>query len=415
MATVSFHLKEPNGEKPTAIFIWFNPQNGGDRVRIYTGDKIHPGQWDGGEEQRAKTPKRGAETDRNRAINANNERMKKRLLDYWQECRAAGWLTTAEQLRAVIEPEDTAAPALERPRPLSDFVTYLERMTKKNTPNTVKSHRTTYNHLVTFTGQSRRPLEYADLTLEWKDRFGAYLAEDKMLADSSVNKQFKILKEFLADAADRGFTPRIDVRGWGWKFVEPAVVSLTAKELAQLEALTDLPTYLENARGLWLLMAYTGLRYSDAMSLKKEHDKGDVLQLVPKKTTDIAVEVYVRKCTRRLLDKWWRGELRPISNPKLNEFIKEACERAGINDLTEKITYYRQTSQPKKVAVPKHQLVSCHTARRTFTTLSLAKNIPLEVVMQATGHVNTKTTLRYNQNTTARQIEASRQAWAEND
>ena len=415
MATVSFHLKEPNGEKPTAIFIWFNPQNGGERIRIYTGDKIRPDQWEGGEEQRAKTPRKGAESESNKRINGSNDRMRKRLLDYWQECRAVGWLPTAKQLRAVVEPEEAAAPAPEHPHPLSDFVTYLERMTKKNTPNTVKSHRTTYNHLVAFASQSRRSLEYADLSIGWKDRFGAYLAEEKRLADSSVNKQLKILKEFLADAADRGRTPRIDVRGWGWKFVDPAVVSLSSKELAQLEALTDLPAYLENARGLWLLMAYTGLRYSDAMSLKPEHDKGDVLKLVPKKTTDIKVEVYVRKCTRRLLDKWWRKELRPISNPKLNEYIKVVCERAGINELTEKITYYGQTSRPEKVAVPKYQRISCHTARRTFTTLSLAKDIPLQVVMQATGHVNTRTTLRYNENTIARQIEASRKAWEEDD
>ena len=107
--------------------------------------------------------------------------------------------------------------------------------------------------------------------------------------------------------------------------------------------------------------------------------------------------------------------MRPISNPKLNEYIKVVCERAGINELTEKITYYGQTSRPEKVAVPKYQHISCHTARRTFTTLSLAKDIPLQVVMQATGHVNTKTTLRYNENTIAQQIKASRKAWGEDD
>lgn len=413
MATVSFHLKEPNGEKPTAIFIWFNPKNGSGRTRIYTGDKIKPDQWDGGGEQRAKTPRRGAETDRNKAINLNNERMRKRLLDCWQDCRAAGILPTADELKAVVEPHAPATLAPDLPQPLSDFEAYLGRMTTKNSPNTVKSHRTTYNHVVAFAKQSRRPLEYADLNRAWKDRFCAYLADVKKLADSSVNKQLKILKEFLADAADRGRTPRLDVRGWAWKFAEPAVVSLTSEELAQLEALTDLPAHLENARGLWLLMAYTGLRYSDAMSLKREHDKGDILKLVPKKTTDIEVEVYVRNRTRRLLDKLWASELHHISNPNLNKYIKEVCERAGIDELVESITYYGQTSRPEKIAVHKYKLVSCHTARRTFTTRSLAKNIPLEVVMQATGHVNTKTTLRYNQNSIIRQIEESRKAWGD--
>jgi len=341
--------------------------------------------------------------------------MKKRLLDYWQECRAAGILPSAEQLRAVIEPEAAAAQMTERPQPLSDFITYLERMAKKNSPNTVRSHRTTYNHLSTFIEKSGRTLDYADFTREWKNRFAEYLAEEVGLADSSVNKQLKILKEFLADAADHGRTPRIDVKGWSWKFAEPEVLALTAAELARLEALDGLPPYLENARGLWLLMAYTGLRYCDAMTLKPEHDKGDVLHLVPKKTTDVTATIYVRKPARQLLKKWWSGELRPISNPKLNEYIKIVCEKAGIDELTEQISYYSQTSRPQKQAVKKYLRITCHSARRTYTTLAFAKEIPLELIMQATGHVNAKTTLRYNQNTVARQVEVSRRAWGEDE
>ena len=413
MATVSLHLKEPKGDKSTALFIWFNPQNGQTRIRIYTGDKISPDQWEGGKEQRAKTPKRGPETERNKAINANNERMTKRLLDYWADCRAAGFLPTVEQLRAVVEPEAPAAEAPERPQPLPDFAAYLERMVKKNSVNTVRSHRTTFNHLTSFVEKSRRPLEYADFTRDWKNRFVAYLAEGEGLADSSVNKQLKILKEFLADAADHGRTPRIDVKGWSWKFAEPEVLALTAAEMARLEALEGLPPYLENARCLWLLMAYTGLRYCDAMALKPEHDKGDVLKLVPKKTTDIAATVYVRKPARLLLAKWWAGEIHPVSNAKLNQYIKLVCERAGIDELTEQITYYGQTSRPEKVAVKKFARIGCHSARRTYTTLSFAKEMPLELIMQATGHINAKTTLRYNQNTEARQVEVSRRLWGE--
>ena len=413
MATVSFHLKEPSGDKPTAIFIWFNPQNGDPRIRIYTGDKIHPGQWEGGDVQRAKTPKRGPDTELNKAINANNERMAKRLLKYWADCRALGTLPTAEQLRNTIEPEAPATEAPECPQPLLDFAAYLERMVKKSSPNTVRSHRTTYNHLTRFVEKSRRPLEYADLTREWKDRFTAYLAEGEGLADSSLNKQLKILKEFLADAANHGRTSRIDVKGWSWKFAEPEVLALTADELARVEALEGLPPYLENARCIFLLMAYTGLRYCDAVSLKPEHDKGDVLQLIPKKTTDLSATVYIRKAARILLAKCWVGEVHEISNAKMNKYIKLVCERAGIDELTEKTTYYGQTSRPQKEAIKKYLRVGCHTARRTFVTLSFSKEIPLELIMQATGHVNAKTTLRYNQNTVARQVEVSRRAWGE--
>ena len=417
MASISFHLKEPNGDKATAIFIWLNPQNGTSRIRLYTGDKIHPSQWEGGDIQRARTPKRGPETDRNKAINANNERMSKRLLTYWDECRALGTLPSSEELRRVIEPEAPAAMAPDRPQPLPDYTAFLARKVGKYADNTIKSHTTTHNHLVRYVSLSRHPFEYADFTRDWVEKFGAWLSAGygvrEFMADGSVNKQLKNLKEFLKDAANRGRTPRIDVAGWGWKFVEPEAMALTIAELAHIEALERLPPYLENARCLWLLMAYTGLRYSDAMKLKPEHDKGEVLRLVPQKTTDISATVYIRKATRALLTKCWTGEVHGISNTKLNEFIKLVCQRAAIDELTEKISYYGQTSRPKKEVFKKWELVSCHTARRTFITLSFSKKIPLELIMMAAGHTNAKTTLRYNQNTEARQIEVSRQAWDE--
>lgn len=419
MATVSFHLKEPNGDKPTAIFIWFNPQNGQPRVRIYTGDKIHPDQWEGGDIQRAKTPKRGTDTERNKTINTSNERMSKRLLDYWAECRAAGTLPTNEQLRAVVEPQ---APTVEvaQPQPLIDFAAYLERMAAKNAVNTVKSHRTTYNHLVNFVSATRKPLEYKDFTRAWKNQFCTWLADgaggDKPMADSSINKQLKNLKAFLHDAADHGLLERINTkRGWGWDFTESEPMALSAAELTLLEAMEGIPPYLENARRLWLLMAYTGLRYSDAIDLKPEHDKGDTIQLIPRKTTDVSAKVYVPKAARTLLAMCWSGEIHNIANSTLNEYIKEVCCRAGINEPTEKMTSYAQTSRPLKTVHPKYELVTCHTARRTFITHSFARKMPLELIMMSAAHTNPKTTLRYNQNTVARQIEVSRQAWGEDE
>lgn len=419
MATVSFHLKEPSGNRPTALFIWFNPQNGQPRVRIYTGDKIHPEQWEGGNVQRAKTPKRGPDTERNKDINTNNERMSMRLLGYWDKCRAEGILPTAEQLRAVIEPQAPVAEP-ERSQPLADFAAYLERMAEKNAANTVKSHRSTFNHLTHFAAETRKALDYSDFTRAWKNRFCAWLAAgaggEKPMADSSINKQLKNLKAFLHDAADHGLMERIDTRrGWGWDFAESEPMALSAAELVLLESMDGLPPYLENARCLWLLMAYTGLRYRDAMDLKPEHDKGEVLQLVPRKTTDVSATVYVRKSARTLLAKCWNGELHNIANNTLNEYIKEVCRRAGIDQPTEKIVYYGQTSRPLKTTHPKYELVTCHTARRTFISHSFAKEIPLELVMMAAGHTNPKTTLRYNQNTVARQVEVSRRAWGENE
>lgn len=421
-ASAKFHLTRPQPktpaaqQEPTAIFLLL--YGDGKQIKMPTGESILPAEWDSAE-QRAKVGGRGRlkQSERNTLLNASLVRMGRAAVAYYDKGRAAGKLPTQDELRTAIKAEDPNAPAAQQPQPLLDFAERLARMVGLYAANTIKSHNTTYQHLSRYAGLSRRPLEYTHLTREWAERFAAWLSAGagvrEHMADGSVNKQLKILKEFLADAADRGRTPRIDVKGWSWKFVEPEVMALTAAELGRIEALEGLPPYLENARCLWLLMAYTGLRYSDAMKLKPEHDKGDVLQLVPQKTTDITATIYVRKAARVLLNKCWAGEVHEIANSTLNDYIKKVCERAGIDEPIEKTTYYGQTSRPKKQVYKKYELVTCHSARRTMITLSFAKEIPLELIMFSAGHTNSKTTLRYNQNTVARHVEVNRRLWGE--
>lgn len=420
-ASARFHLTRPqpktpaDQQEPTAIFLLL--YGDGKQIKLPTGESIHPAEWDSAE-QRAKAGGRGRlkQSERNTLLNAALARMGKAAVACYDKGKAAGKLPTRDELRLAIKAEDPGAITAQ---PLPDFAERLDRMAGLYAVNTIKSHNTTYQHFSRYARLSRRPLDYAQFTREWAERFAAWLSAGagvrEHMADASVNKQLKNFKEFLADAADRGRTPRIDVRGWGWKFVEPEVMALTAAELGRIEALEGLPPYLENARCLWLLMAYTGLRYSDAMKLKPEYDKGDVLQLVPQKTTDIPATIYVRKAARALLDKCWSEELHSVANSTLNDYIKKVCQRAGIDEPIEKITYYGQTSRPKKVVYKKYELVSCHTARRSHITLSFAKEIPLELIMFGAAHKNAKTTLRYNQNTVARHVEVNRRLWGEDE
>jgi len=421
-ASAKFHLTRPQHRTPpdeqesTAIFLLL--YGDGKQIKLPTGESIHPAEWDSAE-QRARVGGRGRLklSEKNALLNATLSRIGAAAVACYDKGKAAGQLPTKEALREAIKAEDLDAKEVRRP--LADFAERLERMAGIYAESTVRSHKTTYKHLARYVGLSRRPLAYTDFTREWAEKFAAWLsagaAVRESMGDSSVNKQLKNLKEFLSEAADRGYTPPISVKGWSWDFAAPEVMALTAAEITLIEALEGLPPYLENARCLWLLMAYTGLRYSDAMKLKPEHDKGAVLQLIPKKTTDISATVYIRKAARLLLQKCWAGEVHSISNVKLNKFIKVVCERAGIDELTEKVTYYGQTSRPKREVFKKYELVTCHTARRSYITLSFSREIPLELIMMASGHVNPKTTLRYNQNTVARQIEVSRRAWGEDE
>lgn len=412
MATISYHLRNTKADEPTPIFMLLYAD--GKQTKIKTGLRIHPSQWDT-QGQKAKTRGRGI-LSTNGQTNDDLADMGERAIEYYGHQRRTGKLPTGLEVWEAIRPAINGIAEREelvaRPRPLPDFDKYIEDAKARLSPATIKSKRTTYGHLLGFSKTLAHPLEYTDLTREFKDAFTTYLFKEKQLADSSLNKQLKILKEFLAYAADHCRTPRIEVRGWSWKFKEPEIVALTAEELAAIEALPNLPSYLENARALFLLMCLTGLRYSDAVRLKREHDKGELLHLTAQKTGDV-LQIYIRKALRPILDKYWAGELRLITNQRLSGYIKELGERAGIDTPTQTTQHYGQTSKPKKETHPKHKLLGCHTGRRTFVTLSIGRDAPADVVMQATGHKNYKTLQRYNQTTAMRQVSVSRRVWGE--
>lgn len=420
MATVSFHLKEPKVDKPTAIFIWFNPQNGQPRIRLYTGDKLHPSQWAGGDVQRAITKGRTIDPEikrANEALNANNERMSRRLLAYWGECRAQGVLPTAEQLREAIEPEAAPEPTPERPHPLPDLLSYKERHARTRRPNTVKALGTLYNHLDRFATTTGRTLEYTDFTAQFWHDLTAYFLDEADLVDNSIAKHLAHFKHFLSDAHQLGRNPLQDYKHWRWARRDPDVLALTRAELSALETVnvSMLPdaARLENARALFLLSCYTGLRFSDVAALRPEHQKGEWLQLTAQKTGEKLTVPLRGNRAMPLLAKLWAGEVRPISNQKLNKYIKDVARLAKLNTPTEQVEY--RGSLRTSETLPKHELISSHTGRRTFVTLSLEGGLSWETIMKATGHKDFKSFRRYIQVTPERLLADFARVWSESE
>ena len=418
MATVSFHLKNKNADKPTPIFIWFNPQNGQPRIRIYTGDKILPSNWAGDKIQMAITKGRSIDPEvkrTNEAINANHERMSKLLLAYWAEARAQGKLPTDDELRAVVEPEIAIQQTIERPSPLPDLLAYKERHGRTRSPNTVKALVTLYNHLQRYEQAIRRPLEYTSFTIQFWHDFTAYLLDEANLVDNSISKHLAHFKHFLGDAFELGRNPLQDYKRWRWTRRDPDVLALTRKELHLLQSvdLSIMPdaARLENARALFLISCYTGLRFSDVAALKPEHQKGEWLQLTAQKTGEkLTVPLRGNRAVPLLADLW-AGKIHPISNQKLNKYIKDVARLAGINTPTEQVEF--RGSKRSSTTLPKHDLISTHTGRRTFVTISLEGGLAWETIMKATGHKDFKSFRRYIQVTPERLLSDFDRVWRE--
>ena len=170
-------------------------------------------------------------------------------------------------------------------------------------------------------------------------------------------------------------------------------VYLSTAELLAIETVELEHAYHDKVRDQFILLAWTGCRYSDLDKLAdpKSIERG-YFELEQMKTgTKVCIPIF--EPVKRIFQKY-NGELPPvISNQKFNSFLKEICQIAGITEDTS-ITHTIAGRRIKEY-FPKYELVSAHTARRSFATNMFESGAPALVIMQITGHKTEKAFLSY--------------------
>ena len=82
-----------------------------------------------------------------------------------------------------------------------------------------------------------------------------------------------------------------------------------------------------------------------------------------------------------------------ISNQKFNDYIKEVGKLAEINQnetITKTIGGVLTT-----IYLPKYELISSHTGRRSFCTNMYKRGLPTLMIMSISGHKTEKSFLKY--------------------
>lgn len=127
-------------------------------------------------------------------------------------------------------------------------------------------------------------------------------------------------------------------------------------------------------------------------NLKRENIKEETIEFITIKTKD-QLSVPIIFYARQILVKYGNKLPRVMSNQKMNDYLKELGKVAGLSHQVQKVKFLGV----KRIdtCVPKFELLSTHTARITFVTLSLEKGMRPEEVMRLTGHKNIKTLMKY--------------------
>ena len=218
----------------------------------------------------------------------------------------------------------------------------------------------------------------------------------------TINKQIVMLKSFLRwiNRQD-GYVIPADVLNFqtNFKVIRKTVSFLHYDELIAFSKYKFCNKRLEKARDQWCFMAFTSLRYSDLAALHvTDIIDGERISLFTEKTDEL-INIPLTENAKSILKKYNKRRTKDglvfdvLSNQKLNDYIKEAAKEAGLDRIIVD-TYYIGTKRLRETH-RFYEIISCHAARRTFVSCSLAMGIPPEVVMKATGHRDYKTMKPY--------------------
>ena len=371
------------------------------RIEFTTGYRIDATKWDA-DKQRVKNGCSNKLKQSASEINAS-------LLEYYTEIQSIfkrfeveDVMPTPEQIKEAFNA--LHKPVSEEPKPKKEalpcdffqvFDDFVEDCGRQNnwTDSTFEKFAAVKNHLTNFR---------EGLTFEFFDERGlndyvGYLRDVKEMRNTTIGKQLSFLKWFLRWAFKKGvhqnnaydsYKPKL-------KSTQKKIIFLTWDELNRLREF-KIPSNkqaLERVRDVFLFQCFTGLRYSDVFNLRRSDIKDDHIEVTTVKTSDSLI-IELNNHSKAILDKYkdvaFEDDkvLPVITNQKMNDYLKELAEMAGIDEPIRQ-TYYKGNERIDEVT-PKYALLGTHAGRRTFICNALALGIPPQVVMKWTGHSDYK-------------------------
>jgi site-specific recombinase XerD len=393
MSRVAFHLKRPNDTTPQSIFALYHIN--GKQVKIYTKISVRPQDW-------LKSKQRVRANAINAApINDRLSEFSRKIEEIAFQLSRDGSLTPErlkQEFNNFIDPPPVRQLAL-----LSLLQEWIDEATTQRRALTIRNYNTLKNHLTAFCKYRRAEPNVAAVDKGFIDEFGVYLAEKQNLINTSRWGHIKNLKTFLRWAYENDHTTQRSferVKRSAYYVQEPMIIRLTEAELQSIAKL-ELPkeSALENARDLFLLQCSLGVRYSDLMTIGKESIEGDMVRLTTQKNRK-DVSIPLLPTARKLIER--EKPLRTLSNQKLNKYLKDVAKMAGLDAMVTLPVF--QGPNRHDLTYPKYELVTTHTAKRTFVSLMVAKGVTIDTIMKVTG--NTRSTIERYINLTEDEVQA---------
>lgn len=411
MAKVNFYLSnKPDQEGKCLVLLYFSYT--GKRLIVSTNESIHPKNWNK-KSKRAKGSMQGS-----LEFNAKLDLFSESVNSMYRRGQLAGKVVRSDELKQriveIINQSD------EPHTKHSDLLVFIEQFIKDSTgirePATITQYKTTLKHLSRFASfvlGKRDGLIFDEIDLDFYSRFVSYLTLDLGFSKNTVGKYVKTLKVFMNEATERGINENLSFKSRKFKVIteDTDSIYLNEEEIHRLYSL-DFNTNrrLEKARDIFIIGCWTGLRFSDLNQVKAENIRNGKLVLRTTKT-DQKIVIPLHSIVVEILEKYEYRLPQIITNQKLNVYLKELGELAGFDEIVSMTKTIGGIASHKVYS--KFELITTHTARRSFATNQYLRGIPSRLIMMITGHKTEKSFLRYIKVSAEQEAERLQVMWDE--
>ena len=280
--------------------------------------------------------------------------------------------------------EDTTLPLKAPKRP--SFWAYFKEWSERDNP-AIRQRRLAYNLISDLMGTED---DWEDIDSAFHERLLRKMNEAKYSKNYQGTMVAK-LKTVMGEGFRLKYHKNEEFRSFAKPSNETDSVYLTQRELDRIWNL-ELKDHLEQkARDLLILGCYSGARWEDFSQFTKDNVTGKELRYIQRKTgarVTIPVSPKVKEVLKRN-----GGKAPKMVDVVFNKTVKVVCMRAKVNTPVE-IRVSRGESYEHQT-VPKWKMVSSHTCRRTCCTLLAQQNVPLNLIMQVSGHKSLTSLQKY--------------------
>lgn len=238
-------------------------------------------------------------------------------------------------------------------------------------------------------------LTFNDIDLNFYNKYIKFL-RDYPYAESTIGREIKILKRFLNLATIEGINKKMTYKSTEFKAPDKRLkhIYLTEEEINHLFNL-QLTGHLEKTRDIFIIGCRTGLRVSDYDKCISDNIENIGLICIDEtEKTGEPVYIPIHWQVKAILQKY-KGLPPIISDQKINDHLKILCKLA---DFTQNVKDTRQ-GRNKPVGtgefVPKYELITTHTARRSCATNMYIAGFDLYFIQGLLGHKKIETTIQY--------------------